>query len=402
MRAVFRKELHRIFSDIKLIFTTFLLGPIIMIVILGVVMAISFFSQSSIEKNIPSLLINNSPQFVNDAAKEDSRFKFDFVDGLTEEQLVERYKADNINLVVSFPKEFEKTVDNYDGSLPVVKLIYDRTNDFSEKAYTRFNKSIMDVFKQKVLVRKIGDENALKVFTLEDISMNHNIYDEKKVGGQIISKFLPYLLFISIFGSAMGLVIESIAGEKERGTLATQLLTPIKRQDLAYGKLFGLSVMSVTSMMVTIASIIITAFVVLKFLPPYMVENLKNSISYGAKDTLMILAILIPTVLMNTSMIMTLSALGKNIKEANGYVMPLYLITIVVSTIPMNAASGSVTPIWQYCIPIYGQVIGLTEVFRFTASPLGIGLASLIPLIITGIMIFIIRNIFENERMIVS
>lgn len=37
---------------------------------------------------------------------------------------------------------------------------------------------------------------------------------------------------------------ESIAGEKERGTIATLLVTPMRRSSLALGKVFSLSIIA--------------------------------------------------------------------------------------------------------------------------------------------------------------
>ncbi|MFQ7035420.1 MAG: ABC transporter permease subunit [Candidatus Borkfalkia sp.] len=42
----------------------------------------------------------------------------------------------------------------------------------------------------------------------------------------------------------MGIAPESIAGEKERGTIATLLVTPIKRSELVVGKVLSLSALS--------------------------------------------------------------------------------------------------------------------------------------------------------------
>src|SRR5690554_8033770 len=58
---------------------------------------------------------------------------------------------------------------------------------------------------------------------------------------------LPFLLVIFLFSGVMQVSIESIAGEKERGTIATILTTPIKRSELAIGKIVSLSLIALVS-----------------------------------------------------------------------------------------------------------------------------------------------------------
>ena len=53
---------------------------------------------------------------------------------------------------------------------------------------------------------------------------------------------LPFLIIVLLFSSCLSIASESIAGEKERGTIATLLITPVKRSSIALGKIFAISV----------------------------------------------------------------------------------------------------------------------------------------------------------------
>ena len=55
---------------------------------------------------------------------------------------------------------------------------------------------------------------------------------------------LPFLVVIFIFAACMSITLESVAGEKERGTLATILITSAKRSHVALGKVIPLSCIS--------------------------------------------------------------------------------------------------------------------------------------------------------------
>ncbi|MCK7484352.1 MAG: ABC transporter permease subunit [Bacillus subtilis] len=63
----------------------------------------------------------------------------------------------------------------------------------------------------------------------------------------MLSTLLPMLVVMFMFTGAMAIGPESIAGEKERGTIATLLVTPVKRREIALGKVFSLGVLSLIS-----------------------------------------------------------------------------------------------------------------------------------------------------------
>jgi sodium transport system permease protein len=55
------------------------------------------------------------------------------------------------------------------------------------------------------------------------------------------------LIIMFLFSGAMSIGPDSIAGEKERGTIATLLVTPVKRSEIAIGKVMSLSIISLFS-----------------------------------------------------------------------------------------------------------------------------------------------------------
>lgn len=67
-----------------------------------------------------------------------------------------------------------------------------------------------------------------------------DLASEKEVVGQLFSQLFPMLMLIFLYSGCMSIAPDSIAGEKERGTLATMLVTPMKRGNLAVGKILSL------------------------------------------------------------------------------------------------------------------------------------------------------------------
>ena len=72
--------------------------------------------------------------------------------------------------------------------------------------------------------------------------VKYDVATEKDTSAQLFSMLLPMLLMSFLFSGCMAVAPESIVGEKERGTIATLLVTPMKRSELAVGKVLSLSV----------------------------------------------------------------------------------------------------------------------------------------------------------------
>ena len=104
---------------------------------------------------------------------------------------------------------------------------------------------------------------SLTVFTVNSDNPDMVIQDEQKAGGKALGMMLPYFVTILLFAGAMGLGTDMVAGEKERGTMASMLVAPIKRSSIVLGKVFALMIISGISSVVYVA-------VMVGFLPQMM------------------------------------------------------------------------------------------------------------------------------------
>ncbi len=393
MWVVFKKEVYRVFSDKKLFFTTFFLSPIIMIAIFLIMLLVGKFMADKVDSNQPVVLLHNAPSFMQNI----QGFDVTIDSGLSLEEMAGKVKDKEFDLAIDFDEDFEAMIQQ--GNASSIRYFCDLSNDYNKKAFEKIETEYLEPYKQGVIIERIGGSEKLNVFELEDLSSDYAVTEAKMKAGRVLGKFAPYMLFMVIFGSAMGLVMESVAGEKERGTLATQLLAPMPRERFALGKLFGLSFHAAFAAITSVLAFFLLLVAVKTFIPDNVFQI---QVYYTWKDLLLMMAILVPTLLMNTSLLMVLSSLGRNIKEASNYVMPLYMLTIVLTIIPMNMPAGEVFPMWMYLVPVLGQACAMTDIMAFSAKMGTFLPAVLVPLLIVTVSIFIIRKLFDNEKMIVS
>ncbi len=112
-----------------------------------------------------------------------------------------------------------------------------------------------------------------------------------------------------------------VAGEKERGTMASMLVAPIKRSSIVLGKVFALMIISGISSVVYVA-------VMVGFLPQMMgaygSEGMGLSLEVG--QVLMMAFLLIAIAFLYSGIIVLISVFAKDTKEASSYIMPVYML----------------------------------------------------------------------------
>jgi len=200
------------------------------------------------------------------------------------------------------------------------------------------------------------------------------------------------LLMIFLYSGCIAVAPEAIAGEKERGTMATMLVTPLKRSSLALGKVFSLSIIALLSGMSSAIGTIAS-------LPSLMggVETGIDSAVYGVSDYGMLLAVVLSTVLVMVAIISLISAFSKSIKEAGTAVSPLMIVVMFLSIMPM-LGMGEESPLGSFFIPLYNSVLCMSGIFSFNYTPAQIGITVITNIVATGILTFALTKVLGSEK----
>jgi len=188
---------------------------------------------------------------------------------------------------------------------------------------------------------------------------------------------------------------ESIAGEKERGTIATMLITPAKRSELVLGKILALAVVALLSGLSSIMGTLLS-------LPKLMgaPEGLQAAF-YGPSDYAMLAAVALSTVLLFISLISIISAYAKTVKEATTSVTPLMIVVMLVGVTGMFSGKAQTGAIY-YLIPIYNSVQSMVGIFSFNAQGAHILMTVLTNLVLASACGFVLTSMFNSEKVMFS
>lgn len=387
MLTIIRKEFARFFKDRSLVVTTILL-PGLLIFLIYSFMGDGMMKEFSTDENyVAKAYVQNMPDELSPVfeqlSAEWTAVSDSEIDGT--KALIQNKEAD---VLIVFPEDFSAKVAAYDvkggEAAPNVEIYYNSTE--TESANLR-----------SILVDML-DQYEASMANKFDINAGDGVFNlasEKDMTGQIFAILLPMLLMTFMFSGCMSVAPESIAGEKERGTIATLLVTPMKRSALALGKVISLSCIALLSGLSSFVGTMLS-------MPKLMgTEEGVSAAVYVVTDYLMLLGIILTTVLVMVSLIAIISALAKSIKAASTAVSPLMIIVMVISLVPMFGGDGEKS-LAMFFVPLYNSVLCIHGIFSFTYQPVQIVITIVMNLIYAGALSWVLTRMFNSEKVMFS
>ncbi|KAF1686840.1 sodium ABC transporter permease [Pseudoxanthomonas broegbernensis] len=171
--------------------------------------------------------------------------------------------------------------------------------------------------------------------------------------GFLLSLMLPYFLIITAFLGGAALVLDATAGERERQSLEPLLATPAARGAIVSGKIAAACVLGVVSLLLSLLAIKLSA---------QMGTGTARSLDMSLHAIGKMLFVLLPMLLIGTSLLTFLAAAAKSLKEAQSHMSWLMLLPMVPTIMLM--ASPVKSQLWQFAVPFLAQNQLLLKVIR--------------------------------------
>jgi sodium transport system permease protein len=356
-------------------------------------------ADKDIEKHQSIVYVQNAPEdfkYILENIKEPSKVEYinqnqdisDLKDGILK---------GTVDLLIVFEVNFTDSIKNYSttSSIPQVKTYYNPSEDYSSSARTHFATELLETYRKQLLTERIKDLSSITIFTVDTDNSQMIIQDNDKATGKMLGMMLPYIITLMLFAGAMSLGTDTITGEKERGTLASLLITPLKRSSIVLGKLLALMTLSGLSATSYIVSMVIAL--------PIMVKSL------GGKDALTDLAIhftigqilelvclLISLAFLYVAIVALVAVFAKTAKEGATYVSPVFMLVMAVGMMTMYGSGKS--QLFQYFIPLYNSSIALKDLFARELSLMEFMITFATTLCTGGILTAIIVKAFNSEK----
>lgn len=387
--TVIKKELKRVFSDRRLVFSTMILPALSIFLMYSIMGNMITDMEDDIMENVADVVIVNAPislvNYIEEKALNDTyNFKYDTSTSNYKEKILEG----ELEVLLVFDKSFDKEVIDYLN--PQIERYYNRSEEYSSEAKWNIDELLRE-YEEYLLGERIGSQEHVNVFSINE---DGNLEDGKKATGKTLGVLFPMLIAIFLFTGAMSVGADIIAGEKERGTMATLLVTPVNRGILAMGKIIALAIIAIISAFSSFVGILASL--------PAVGTMFSNDgvniadLQFGLMELLSLGLIMLSLVSLYVAMVCIVSIIAKSVKEANTYMAPIYMIVMMSGFTTMY--SDGLVDTWRFAIPIYGSIIALKNLFAFELTSTMLLYTCASSLIITGVAMYLIKELFNNER----
>jgi len=174
-------------------------------------------------------------------------------------------------------------------------------------------------------------------------------------GNAFLSFFLPYILITMILTGGFSAALDSTAGERERRTLESLLMTPAPRSRVLLGKILAVTSISLVAALAAITSMFIALSQVSLGSGPNAVHISLNPV---AVPVMVWVALLLAITF--SSVTLALGTLARSFRQGQAYVTPLYFITIFPASIILFIPDFNPS-LAYYLIPVLNAVLVLRD-----------------------------------------
>lgn len=272
-------------------------------------------------------------------------------------QLIEK----RIRAVVKLPPDIDSTIAS-EGKTGIEIFLNqgDVRSVFTVEKLNAFFQNLSDTTVRERLKNRSVPVDVLNPFTVRQ----QNVAPASHVAGSLLGGMFPYILITMCLIGAMYPAIDVTAGEKERGTMETVLCCPVERINLVLGKFLMVLTASICTVVLSLLSMGVTFQIAKRVLansvPPAALQMISNIDLVGLAG---VLAMLLPTAVMLSALMLMLGLFSKSFREAQSYAGPLMMVAIlptIVAIVPgveLNARLVMV-PLVNICLACKEMMAG--------------------------------------------
>jgi len=297
----------------------------------------------------------------------------------------------DIQAVLMIPSDFKYKIEQEEPGKLILK--YDATEAKSRIAQKRVNQ-IIEKYKSEIILQRLSHLDLKEEFLTPLILQEENVATAEKITGSFLAVLLPYLIIILIFAGAMHTAVDITAGEKERGTIATLLVSQISRLEIVLGKCFAVMFISFTSMVLGLLGL------TLAFLSGASIAGGIEGVNFGISiNTIFLLfLVLFPLVGLASAVLVMVGIFARNIREASSYITPIYMLTVLLGIV--SVSQGMELTGKMFLIPVLNSSFVFKELLMGKIYWDHILTTFSANIIIAGIALFGATRLFNKEEVL--
>jgi sodium transport system permease protein len=297
------------------------------------------------------------------------------------EDLAEQFSASKIQVLIIAPRGLKEEVERINRGLAAagkgtqpdaaqankvrLLVVQNSADEKSAFAYQRV-RLVLTAWEQRILQERLSEAKLPATFAKPVDPQLLDVAIARQVSANLWSKLFPTLLIIMAVTGAFYPAVDVAAGEKERGTMETLLISPARRSEIVLGKFFTVLTFSISTVLLNLLSMGITGRYVISLARNEALTRMgAGALSFpGPWELMWLILLLLPLSAFYSATSLALATFARSTKEGQYYLTPLLLVTLGLT---MFCLSPIVEIDPFYCVlPVVGPALLLKEVL---ASP---------------------------------
>ncbi|MGE3819475.1 MAG: ABC transporter permease subunit/CPBP intramembrane protease [Isosphaeraceae bacterium] len=374
--VIFRRELRDQLRDRRTLFMIFVL-PMLLYPILGIGVAqlsAAFEQKPRAVVVVGAEYLPADPPLLNEAGDRFHLALFDRDDDVAR-LLVRTEPADGpwsdpafceratrrgvADAVVTLPADLRDQIEAKKD--PSVSIVYDSADEKSQITYLRLDK-VLDRWKESLVARRLRQDNLPKSYTRPISVKPIDVATEAELGSSLWARLFPFLLVMMSLTGAFYPAVDLCAGEKERGTMETLLISPASRAEIVLGKFFTVFTASVATALLNLVAMALTGLQLARQIAapaPGAGPAPRRAVALLAPPSIetgfWILLLLIPLAVFFSALCLALAVLARSMKEGQYYMTPLYLVCLPLMLLSLTP--GIELNLFYSLVPVTGVAL---------------------------------------------
>ena len=314
------------------------------------------------------------------------------IDGDPEELL----RTKEIDVAVIIPKGFSTSITNPKDTRPTIRVL-NRDGDEKSKLAAKRLVGILQNWEKSLRAKRFVIAGLPKgfdeVFDLDE--PNSKKPPAKKAADELRDTFVkvfPFILIMWLVAGAIQPAVDTTAGERERGTMETLLISPASRSEIVTGKWAATTLFGFASVIWNVIWLC-GAALVMQITLGYPIVNLPGLIGC------VILGL--PLAMLFAAFALALGVFAKSTKEGQYYLIPLMLSTMPLAFWSM--IPGRELTVGTAIVPITGAMLFQQKLLTPGTDPIPWAMAPLVLgslFIVVGIALWIAVKQFNRESVL--
>jgi sodium transport system permease protein len=270
----------------------------------------------------------------------------------------EELEANKVDAIVTAPRDFWRQV--VDGHRPTLNIRVRPSDDASRQALQRLYAALEKWKKELAQVRLVrhglGSDFDEPFVVRDPESSKRPAQAAAESIFDLMVRIFPFLLVLWSLAGALYPAVDLCAGEKERGTMETLLISPARRDEIVWGKFLTIWVFSTATALLNLVSMGLTTW---QFSSQLLPETLAPA------ALLWCVLLVLPLSAFFSSISLAIGAYARSTKEGQYYLMPLFLLTMPL--IFLTLAPGVRLNPFYSMVPVTGVALLLHRLLTATS-----------------------------------